>query len=367
MYIKSLELKNYRNYNDLSIEFEKGTNILYGNNAQGKTNILEAIYVASTTKSHRGSKDREIINFDKDEAHIKITVMKKDVPVRIDIHLKKNKSKGIAINGIPIKKASELFGILNVVFFSPEDLNIIKNGPAERRRFVDLELCQLDKIYVHNLVNYNKILNNRNKLLRDLGFCYDKELLATLDIWDMQLADYGAKIITRRNQFIDEINEIIYGIHRNITNGKEELVIKYEPNITGNNIYDELVKSRDKDLKLKTTSVGPHRDDISFLNKKIDIRKYGSQGQQRTAALSLKLSEIELVKSIIKDTPILLLDDVLSELDSNRQRHLLGNLYNVQTMITCTGLDEFVENRFNIDNIYRVVEGTVERSQNGRQ
>ena len=367
MYIKSLELNNYRNYDNLSIEFERGTNILYGNNAQGKTNILESIYVASTTKSHRGSKDREIINFEKDEAHIKATVMKKDVPIRIDIHLKKNKSKGIAINGIPIRKASELFGILNVVFFSPEDLNIIKNGPAERRRFIDLELCQLDKIYVHNLVNYNKIVNQRNKLLRDLGFNYDKDLISTLDIWDMQLADYGAKIITRRNQFIDEINEIIYGIHRNITNGKEELIVRYEPNITGNNIYDELVRSRDKDLKLKTTSVGPHRDDISFLNKKIDIRKFGSQGQQRTAALSLKLSEIELVKSIIKDTPILLLDDVLSELDSNRQRHLLGNLYNVQTIITCTGLDEFVENRFNIDNIYKVVEGTVERSQNGRQ
>ena len=367
MYIKSLELNNYRNYDNLSIEFERGTNILYGNNAQGKTNILESIYVASTTKSHRGSKDREIINFEKDEAHIKATVIKKDVPIRIDIHLKKNKSKGIAINGIPIRKASELFGVLNVVFFSPEDLNIIKNGPAERRRFIDLELCQLDKIYVHNLVNYNKIVNQRNKLLRDLGFNYDKELISTLDIWDMQLADYGAKIITRRNQFIDEINEIIYGIHRNITNGKEELIVRYEPNITGNNIYDELVRSREKDLKLKTTSVGPHRDDISFLNKKIDIRKFGSQGQQRTAALSLKLSEIELVKSIIKDTPILLLDDVLSELDSNRQRHLLGNLYNVQTIITCTGLDEFVENRFNIDNIYKVVEGTVERSQNGRQ
>ena len=367
MYIKSLELNNYRNYDNLSIEFERGTNILYGNNAQGKTNILESIYVASTTKSHRGSKDREIINFEKDEAHIKATVIKKDVPIRIDIHLKKNKSKGIAINGIPIRKASELFGILNVVFFSPEDLNIIKNGPAERRRFIDLELCQLDKIYVHNLVNYNKIVNQRNKLLRDLGFNYDKDLISTLDIWDMQLADYGAKIITRRNQFIDEINEIIYGIHRNITNGKEELIVRYEPNITGNNIYDELVRSRDKDLKLKTTSVGPHRDDISFLNKKIDIRKFGSQGQQRPAALSLKLSEIELVKSIIKDTPVLLLDDVLSELDSNRQRHLLGNLNNVQTLITCTGLDEFVENRFNIDSIYKVVEGTVERSQNGRQ
>ena len=367
MYIKSLELNNYRNYNNLSIEFERGTNILYGNNAQGKTNILESIYVASTTKSHRGSKDREIINFDKDEAHIKATIIKNDVPIRIDMHLKKNKSKGIAINGIPIRKASELFGVLNVVFFSPEDLNIIKNGPAERRRFIDLELCQLDKIYVHNLVNYNKIVNNRNKLLRDLSFNYDKELVSTLDVWDMQLADYGAKIITRRNQFIDEINEIIYGIHRNLTNGKEELIVRYEPNISGNNIYDELVRTRDKDLKLKTTSVGPHRDDISFLNKTVDIRKYGSQGQQRTAALSLKLSEIELVKTIIKDTPVLLLDDVLSELDSNRQRHLLSNLYNVQTIITCTGLDEFVENRFNIDNIYKVVEGTVERSQNGRQ
>ena len=179
MYIKSLELNNYRNYDNLSIEFERGTNILYGNNAQGKTNILESIYVASTTKSHRGSKDREIINFEKDEAHIKATVMKKDVPIRIDIHLKKNKSKGIAINGIPIRKASELFGVLNVVFFSPEDLNIIKNGPAERRRFIDLELCQLDKIYVHNLVNYNKIVNQRDKLLRDLGFNYDKELVST--------------------------------------------------------------------------------------------------------------------------------------------------------------------------------------------
>ena len=367
MKIKSLKLKNFRNYDLLNLEFDEATNIFYGDNAQGKTNILEALYLTGTTKSHRGTKDRDMIQFGKDESHLETIVEKNGIDYQLDMHLKKNSPKGIAINKMPIKKASELFGIINMVFFSPEDLNIIKNGPAERRRFIDLELCQLDKIYVHNLVNYNKIVNQRNKLLRDLGFNYDKELVSTLDIWDMQLADYGAKIITRRNQFIDEINEIIYGIHRNITNGKEELIVRYEPNITGNNIYEELVRSRDKDLKLKTTSVGPHRDDISFLNKKIDIRKFGSQGQQRTAALSLKLSEIELVKSIIKDTPILLLDDVLSELDSNRQRHLLGNLYNVQTIITCTGLDEFVENRFNIDNIYKVVEGTVERSQNGRQ
>ena len=364
MYVQSLELQNFRNYKNLNINFDIGTNILYGNNAQGKTNILESIYLLGTSKSHRSSKDKDMISFESDESHLKMTVIKNEVPVRIDMHLKKNRAKGIAINGIPIKKVSELFGIINVVFFSPEDLGIIKNGPAERRRFIDLELCQLDKMYVYNLMNYNKIINQRNQLLKDLNYYYDKDLYNTLDIWDIQLADFGSKIITRRDSFIEELNEIIYGIHRNITNGKEELFIKYEPNISGNNLYEELSKNRDKDIKYKTTSVGPHRDDISFFNKNMDIRKFGSQGQQRTAALSLKLSEIELVKSVIKDMPVLLLDDVLSELDSSRQSHLLNSLHNVQTVITCTGLDEFVQNRFSIDNVYKVVEGTVERSNN---
>jgi DNA replication and repair protein RecF len=364
MYVQSLELNNFRNYSNLDISFDIGTNILYGNNAQGKTNILEAIYLFGTSKSHRGSKDKDMISFGCEDSHMKMVVMKNDVPVRIDMHLKKNKTKGIAVNGIPIKKLGELFGLINVVFFSPEDLSIIKSGPAERRRFIDLELCQLDKLYVYNLVNYNKIVNQRNQLLKELNFYYDKDLYETLDIWDMQLADFGSKIITRRTEFIEDLNEIIYGIHRNITNGKEELYIKYEPNIFDNNLYDELIKNREKDIKYKTTSVGPHRDDISFYDKNIDLRKFGSQGQQRTAALSLKLSEIELVKSIIKDMPVLLLDDVLSELDSNRQSHLLNSLNNVQTIITCTGLDEFIKNRFSIDNIYKVVEGTVERSNN---
>lgn len=361
MYIQSLELNNYRNYSSLNIDFDNGTNILYGNNAQGKTNILESIYLAGTAKSHRAVRDREIIKFNEQEAHIKVIIKKNNIPIRIDMHLKKNKSKGIAINGIPIRKASELFGICNVVFFSPEDLNIIKNGPMERRRFMDLELCQLDKVYVHNLVNYNKIINQRNKLLKDIGFGNDKELRDTLDIWDMQLADYGAKLITRRNQFICDINEIIYEIHRKLTDNREELNVKYEPNIIGNNLYEELIRCRDKDFKLKSTTVGPHRDDISFLIGDVDIRKYGSQGQQRTAALSLKLSEIELVKLMINDIPILLLDDVLSELDSNRQKQLLESLDNIQTIITCTGLDEFIENRFSIDTIYEVISGTVKR------
>lgn len=364
MYIQSLELSNFRNYKELNMEFSKGTNILYGDNAQGKTNILESIYFASTSKSHKGSKDRDVINFGEKESHIKAIVIKNDCPVRIDIHLRNNKAKGIAINGIPIKKASELFGLLNVVLFSPEDLSLIKDGPAERRKFIDMELCQIDKIYLSNLSNYTKILNQRNSLLKELNISNDKNLKETLDIWDIQLSDYGAKIIARRNSFINEINEIVYGIHRSLTNGKEELIVKYEPNIDNNNLYEEIVRNRNRDIYLKMTTVGPHRDDICILNKNIDLRKYGSQGQQRTAALSLKLSEIELIKNITKDMPVLLLDDVLSELDSGRQKFLLNSINNVQTVITCTGLDEFIENRFNIDNIYKVVEGTVERRKN---
>lgn len=364
MYIKSLELNNFRNYDNLNIMFDKNTNILYGDNAQGKTNVLEAIYIASTTKSHRGNKDKEIIMFEHEEAHIKLMVEKHQVPIRIDMHLKKNKAKGIAINGIPIKKASELFGVLNVVFFSPEDLNIIKNGPAERRRFIDMELCQLDKMYVSSLIHYNKILNQRNKLLKDLSFSHNRDLEETLDIWDRQLAEYGEQVILRREMFIRELNEIIYDIHGNITNQTEHLLLHYEPNVPKNQLYEELVKCRDKDLRFGSTTKGPHRDDMGFYNHGIDIRKYGSQGQQRTAALSLKLSEIHLVRDLIKDLPVLLLDDVLSELDSSRQKHLLDGIEGVQTIITCTGLDEFIENRFQVNSIYKVTDGKIERSSN---
>lgn len=355
MIIESIQLENFRNYNNLDIEFDCGTNIFYGDNAQGKTNILESIYLSGTTKSHKGSKDREMIQFDKDESHIRTKIRKNLITYQIDIHLKKNKPKGIAINGIPIKKASELFGIINIVFFSPEDLNIIKNGPQERRRFIDMELCQLDKMYLYNLSNYNKVLNQRNKLLKDISF--KPELKETISVWDHQLVRYGFEIIERRKEFIFNLNEIIYQIHKKLSGEKEELFIKYEPNVGKEIFLDSLEKSRDRDLKLKTTSVGPHRDDLSFLIKEIDIRKYGSQGQQRTSALSLKLAEIELVKKVINDMPILLLDDVLSELDSNRQNYLLKSIDNIQTLITCTGLDEFIKNRFKINKVFQVVEG----------
>ena len=352
-----MKLKNFRNYDLLDLEFDSTTNIFYGDNAQGKTNILESIYLTGTTKSHRGTKDRDLIKFGQEEAHIETIVEKRGVPFKIDIHLKKNSPKGIAINKVPIKKASELFGIINIVFFSPEDLNIIKNGPAERRRFIDLELAQLDKVYLNDLSNYNRIVNQRNKLLKDI---YDKkDLMATLDIWDLQLVNYGNKVIERGKIFIEQMNEIIGSVHEKLTGGKERLQLVYEPGVKNDNFEETLLKNRERDLRMKSSSVGPHRDDICFLCGDLDIRKFGSQGQQRTAALSLKLAEIELVKQEVKDTPILLLDDVLSELDKNRQNYLLDSINDVQTLITCTGLDDFVNKRFSINKILHVEQGHV--------
>lgn len=357
MIIKSLELVDFRNYENLKITFDKGTNILYGDNAQGKTNILEAIYVSATTKSHKGSKDKEIVNFNREESHIRTYLLKENEEIRVDMHLRKNKSKGIAIDGQKIKKAADLMGLLNVVFFSPEDLGIIKNGPAERRRFADLELCQLDHFYLYNLNHYNKIINQRNKLLKDMYF--NPELRETLTIWDSQLVSFGGKIIERRSKFISQLCEIIYEIHKKLSGGKEELIIRYEPDVSIEDFEKMMRVNQERDIKLKQTTTGPHRDDFSFIVNGIDIRKYGSQGQQRTAALSLKLSEIELVKKISKDTPVLLLDDVLSELDSSRQNYLLKSIGNIQTIITCTGLDEFINNRFEINKIFKVKNGVV--------
>lgn len=362
MILKSVALSHFRNYSDLYMEFDRGTNILYGDNAQGKTNILESVYVSGTTRSHKGSKDRELIQFGEEEAHIRTVVERKEKEYQIDMHIKKSRSKGIAINKIPIKKAAELFGILNIVFFSPEDLNIIKNGPSERRKFLDFELCQLDRIYLYHLTNYNKILNQRNKLLKDISF--RPELKDTLPVWDLQLIDYGKKIIASRKTFVNRLNEIVYDIHKKISGEKEELFLSYEPDVEEKQLEEELLKNRERDLKFGMTSVGPHRDDMCFLIRDTDIRRFGSQGQQRSCALSLKLSEIELVKTSVGETPVLILDDVLSELDSSRQNFLLNSIHDIQTIITCTGLDEFVKNRFEVNKVFKVKNGTV-KAENG--
>ena len=359
MIIESVDLQNYRNYEFLNMTFDNKINIIYGDNAQGKTNILESLYVCATSKSHRGSKDKDIIRFGNDEAHIKVMVKKHGMNYRLDMHLKKNKTKGIAVNGIPIRRAVELFGIINIIIFSPEDMNIIKNGPSERRRFMDMELSQLDKIYLSNLVNYNKVVIQRNKLLKQLQFSGDSGLVDMLDVWDMQLVRYGSEIIKRRMDFIDNINSIVRPVHSKLSGNKEILNLRYIPCTTTDNFKDEVIRSRERDIKFKMTNVGPHKDDVAFFINDKDVRKYGSQGQQRTCALSLKLAEIELVKKVINDTPVLLLDDVLSELDANRQNFLLDSIGDIQTIITCTGLDEFVNNRFSINRIFKVVNGVV--------
>ena len=224
---------------------------------------------------------------------------------------------------------------------------------------MDLELSQLDKVYLSDLANYNRTLNQRNRLLKDAY--YRDDILDTLDVWDMQLVQYGEKIIQRRLRFIEEVNAIIGDIHHKLTGGRERISLSYEPGCGALSLEATLEKNRERDIRMKSTSVGPHRDDICFMAGGIDIRRFGSQGQQRTAALSLKLSEIELVRQIIKDTPVLLLDDVLSELDKHRQNYLLDSIHDIQTLITCTGLDEFVNHRFSINKVFHVQNGHVSK------
>lgn len=357
MIIKSIELCNFRNYERADLEFHDGTNVLYGDNAQGKTNILEAIFVGGTTKSHKGSKDLEMIRSGQKEAHIRYFIEKRQRTLKVEVHMRRGSSKGIAIDGLPIKSSNELLGLSNIVFFSPEDLSIIKDGPEERRRFINMELCQLNKAYLFYLTQYKKVLKQRNALLKQIQ--EKKELRATLEIWNSQLADHGKKIIRLREEFIEKLNEIMKKKHDSLTGGKEKIDLIYRPNCSERDLENQLFLEEDRDVFLGTTTVGPHRDDMTFVTEDKDLRKYGSQGQKRTAALSLKMAEIEIVETTIGEKPILLLDDVLSELDRNRQNYLLENIKGIQTIITCTGLEEFIKNKINIDKTFEIVNGNV--------
>ncbi|MCH5267544.1 MAG: DNA replication/repair protein RecF [Lachnospiraceae bacterium] len=357
MIIDSIEVGNFRNYDNAKLEFHPNTNILYGDNAQGKTNILESIFVCGTTNSHKGSKDKELIQFGMEEAHIRMYMTKREISHKIDMHMRKNKGKGIAIDGVPIKRSSELMGLSHIIFFSPEDLRIIKNGPGERRRFMNMELCQLDPVYLYDLAEYNKILMQRNKLLKQISF--EPSLQDTLSVWDEKLVEFGEKIIKRRQKFVDEIGELVQNVASSLTNNKELIQMYYEPDVNSGEMEQALNKCRERDLKFCSTNAGPHRDDLCFMNGEFDLRKYGSQGQQRTCALALKLAEIEIVKKTVGDCPVLLLDDVLSELDRNRQNYLLDSIHDIQTIITCTGLEEFIDSRLTLDRVFRVKNGTV--------
>ncbi len=366
MYIKELQLYNFRNYESLSMEFSKGVNLLFGDNAQGKTNILEAVFLAATTKSIRGSKDREMIRLGMEEAHIRTGIHRDGREHRVDMHLKMSGRKGAAIDGIPVRKSAELFGLLHAISFSPEDLGMMKNGPSERRRFLDMELCQMDKIYYNQLANYNKTIYQRNQLLKQLS--YDRSLRETVEVWDEQLVRFGRYIIEARQAFINELMPIVAEKHAILSGGRECLRIEYEPNCCPEELSMKLSKNLERDIAMKVTGDGPHRDDMALYIDERNVRLYGSQGQQRTVALALKLAEIELVKKRVKDTPILLLDDVLSELDRNRQLHLLNEMQEVQTIVTCTGMEEFVQCRPEENRIFFVKDGqiTLHEGKNNR-
>lgn len=341
MHIDKLILKNYRNILSLDISLNKGVNVFVGENAQGKTNILESIYLCCCGRSNRTHIDKDLINFNFSDSYINLFINKNNFTDKINIHLKKDKKKGIAINGIPIKKLDQLFGIFNVVMFSPQDLNLIKSGPLERRKFLDMELCQINKFYCHNLTQYYKVLKHRNSLLKNKSF-YNN--LDSIFVWDEQLLHFGKKIIQIRQEFIDSINPISNKIHSKITGKKENLTIKYKPSVSISDFKNKLTSSLQKDIQYMSTSFGPHKDDLLFFINDINVKDFGSQGQHRTVCLSTKLAEIELIYNQKGFYPILLLDDVFSELDRSRQQYIISNFKNIQTIITCTGVEDFINN-----------------------
>lgn len=360
MQIREIELSEYRNYESFHLEFDHGVTIFYGDNAQGKSNLLEAMYLSLTGASYRGAKDRELIHFGNEEAHIKTVIRKKETDYRVDMHLKAGKNKGIAVNRVPLRKMREFIGLFGGVIFSPEDLKIVKDGPDARRRFLDTEISVTNGSYLNACQKYKKTLEQRNRLLKDIAF--DERLTETLDAWDETLLRFGKEIISERDAYIKEIAPIVFRKHAQMTGGKEELFVSYEPNTAAGEFESKLKKSRAIDLKAKTTTAGPHRDDLSFRIRannqpEVDLRTFGSQGQQRTAALSLKLSEIDFLKEKTGEDPVLFLDDVFSELDGWRQQYLIDTMSELQTFITCTGLDEFVDRQVSIRKAFRIVNG----------
>ena len=353
MWINSIKINNFRNYKLENINLEKNINIFYGENAQGKTNIIEAIFLCSMGKSFRAKKDKEMILLSKENASVEIEYKKLDRDGKIKIEL--NNKKNVYINGIKIKKLSELLGNINIVIFTPDDINILKGGPQNRRRFLDIMISELKPNYMHNLNLYLKTLEQRNNYLRQIKEEYKKEEL--LDIWDEKLSEYAINIYNYRKEFLEKINKKIKNIHQEITDNKEEIEIEYLSECINKEEYLNLLNKRRKlDIIKGFTTKGVHRDDfVIYINKKrLDI--FGSQGQHRTAILSLKLSELNIIEEEIGEKPILLLDDFMSELDEKRRNHFLEKINDTQVIITCT-------DKINIENknilIYNVKEGKV--------
>lgn len=351
MRIRKLTLNGFRSYDRAEIAPESGLNLLYGANAAGKTNVLEAVFLCALGRSHRTSKDQELIGHGLAGAYVGLEAETRSGTRRIEIKLRTGDAvsrnpkdkKQIFIDSQRADKAGELMGVLNVVMFSPEDLALVKASPDVRRRFMDMELCQLRPAYYRKAAMYNAALRQRNALIKEaFNSPIDPEVL---DMWNAQMARTGAEVMRARREFMDDISTIASDTHRRLTNGREQLFVSYEPNIEFDEknaeyaIYDALAASRDEDIRRGFTTRGPHRDDIGIRLGDTDVKVYGSQGQQRTAALSLKLSEIALIREVVGESPVLLLDDVLSELDDERQKAIMSSAFDCQCFLTATGIE----------------------------
>ncbi|GIP36032.1 DNA replication/repair protein RecF [Paenibacillus sp. J2TS4] len=368
MLLKKLALKNYRNYAEIELNTAHNVNIFMGLNAQGKTNLLEAIYVLALSKSHRTHQDKQLIRWNEEYAQLYAEVDKKYGLCKLSLSVT-SQGKKAKINGLEQKKLSGFIGTLNVVMFAPEDLEIVKGAPGIRRRFMDMEIGQVHPGYLHEMNQYQKVLNQRNNYLRQLWGKPDVSE-SMLEIWNEQLAQYGTKIVKKRQSFIKKLQKWAEFIHSGITNGVEKLQIEYRPSIEANDPEEETIlldrfmiklsQMKEQEIRRGATLIGPHRDDMGFYINGREVQVYGSQGQQRTTALSLKLAELELIREELGEYPILLLDDVLSELDPYRQTQLIETFQDkVQTFITTTALDSVNMDKLSDAAIFHVKNGVV--------
>lgn len=356
MKVKMLKLIQFRNYASLEFRPDEKLSILLGENAQGKTNIVEAIYLCASGRSHRTPRDGELIHWETEGAYVRTDVERDSSVRRIELRLPKNGKKQIKLDGVPVARMGELMGCLNAVLFSPEDLRLVKDGPGERRRFMDSELSQMRPTYFYCLSQYQRALAQRNALLKEIAAGRGKAEM--LGVWDEQLASAGAQLTMFRGKFMNSLAKIAKEMHKEVSNGKEELLALYRPDVEGDerqklqsNLLEVLLKTRFDDIRRGLTCTGPHRDDVALLVNGVDVRAYGSQGQQRTAALSLKLSELALMKKATGESPVLLLDDVMSELDETRQELLLGAIDPYQTIITCTHLNKKLQGKGTVTTV----------------
>ncbi|MGM9924418.1 MAG: DNA replication/repair protein RecF [Bacillus sp. (in: firmicutes)] len=370
MYIESLKVKNYRNYEELDMCFENKVNVILGENAQGKTNIMESIYVLAMAKSHRTSNDKDLIRWDQEYAKIEGRIHKRNSTVPLELIISK-KGKKAKFNHIEQQRLSQYIGNMNVVMFAPEDLHLVKGSPQVRRRFIDMEIGQVSPLYLHDYSQFQKILQQRNHYLKLLQSKKQTDL-AMLDVLTDQFIQYAVKIIEKRMQFLKLLQKWAEPIHHGISRGLETLEINYKPSVDVSESMDlskmiqeyaeKFKKIKQREIDRGVTLFGPHRDDLVFIVNGRDVQTFGSQGQQRTTALSLKLAEIELIHAEIGEYPILLLDDVLSELDDYRQSHLLNTIQGkVQTFVTTTSVEGIDHATLREAATFQVIQGDMKQ------